>query len=215
MIDGKMVSLLQGDSGFFCHLCIATRTEANILVEISQGFDINKDYNSCQEAWDKLVSGEISYSSKERHGQCHDTIIKSNLHFFSILHFRLRSLDFAQKVLYHLVSGQKQWEETGAVLRFISTAKAECIEHIRKSCGILMDTPSSNGGNTNCGPLAEKFFSQKFRDRICELIKNQEDRANYCEMLMNLDVMLRITQSVDDSKTVNVQVKKIKKAYIV
>ena len=29
LIDGKMVDLIQGDSGSFCHYCNATRAEAN------------------------------------------------------------------------------------------------------------------------------------------------------------------------------------------
>ena len=77
MIDGKMASLLQGDSGAFCHLCHVTRADANDTVLISQGFQITKDYKSCLDAWKKLDSGEISYSSSERQGQCHEPIVKA------------------------------------------------------------------------------------------------------------------------------------------
>ena len=60
MIDGKMVSLLlQGDSSTFCHLCNSTRSDANDMDIIKQGFVINKDYKSCQQAWQKLQDGEI------------------------------------------------------------------------------------------------------------------------------------------------------------
>ena len=62
VIDGKMVPLLQGDIGAFCHLC----GDANDIALISQGFKITKDYNSCKEAWEKLVAGQIGYSSSER-----------------------------------------------------------------------------------------------------------------------------------------------------
>ena len=51
MIDGKMVSLLQGDSGAFCHYCHVSRADANNLTQIETGFNITKDYNSCKEAW--------------------------------------------------------------------------------------------------------------------------------------------------------------------
>ena len=50
MVDGKMVSLLQGDSGAFCHYCTTTRANANDISTIPLGFHINKDYNSCREA---------------------------------------------------------------------------------------------------------------------------------------------------------------------
>ena len=60
MADGKMVSLLyllQGDSGAFCHLCHASRSDANDPDLIGEGFEIKKDYESCKAAWDKLHSG--------------------------------------------------------------------------------------------------------------------------------------------------------------
>ena len=103
MLDGKMVSLLQGDRGAFCHLCHATRADASDPRLTTNGFYITKDYASCKEAWDKLVAGDISYSSNARQGQCHENLAKADLHCFSVLHFKLRSLDFAQKILYHLV----------------------------------------------------------------------------------------------------------------
>lgn len=71
---------------------------------IIEGFSITKSYETCKTTWEKLSSGEIPYSSKERQGQCHESVIKSNLFSFYILHYKLQSLDFAQKVLYYLVS---------------------------------------------------------------------------------------------------------------
>ena len=96
MVDGKMVSLLQGDSGAFCHMCHTSRADANDVTTISNGFKITKDYDSCKVAWDKLSSGEISYNSKERQGQCHEGILQSDLFCFSVLHFKLRTLDFSK-----------------------------------------------------------------------------------------------------------------------
>ena len=56
MVDGKMVSLLQGDSGAFCHLCHASRSDANDPDLSADGFEITKDYESCKAAWDTSVS---------------------------------------------------------------------------------------------------------------------------------------------------------------
>ena len=81
MLEGKMVSLQQGDRGAFCHLCHATRADANDPKLITNGFDITKDYASCKEAWDKLVAGDISYSSNERQVQCHENLAKADLQF--------------------------------------------------------------------------------------------------------------------------------------
>ena len=40
MVDGKMVDILVGDSGAFCHYCHTTRNEANDLLHILQRFQI-------------------------------------------------------------------------------------------------------------------------------------------------------------------------------
>ena len=42
MVDGKMVDLIQGDSGSFCHYCNTSRAPANDLTCILQGFVIEK-----------------------------------------------------------------------------------------------------------------------------------------------------------------------------
>ena len=155
-----MVSLQQEDRGAFCHICHATRADANDRRLITNGFDITKDYASCKEALDKLVAGDISYSSNGGKDSVTKNLAKADLHCFSVLHFKLPSLDFAQKILYHLVGGQKVWNETANlyVMRFLTRAKNESIDAIRLSTGMLMDSPCGCGGNTNTGPLADRFF---------------------------------------------------------
>ena len=208
MVDGKMVSLLQGDSGAFCHLCHVSRSDANDPDLIAEGFEITKDYESCTAAWDKLQSGEIAYQSCERQGQCHENILKANLSCFSLLHFKLRSLDFAQNILYHLSAGQRIWRETGQVQTIVKRQKQACIDHVRTTIGMLMDSPCGSGGNTNTGPLADRYFSPENRQFICELISNEEDRMNYERLLTLVNIMLTVTQSVDGKK--NVRVSKVK-----
>ena len=83
MVDGKMVGLLMGDSGSFCHYCNSTRAEANDLVKILQrDFSIEKSYELCQEAWRQLDTGVIAYNDPARHGQCHQPICKQVVIFF-------------------------------------------------------------------------------------------------------------------------------------
>ena len=76
MVDGKMVSLIQGDSGSFCHYCTLTKADANVINAIEEGFFINKTYQTCLEAWNKIKHNVKSFTSKERDGQCHKPIIK-------------------------------------------------------------------------------------------------------------------------------------------
>ena len=68
---------------------------------------------------------------------------------------------------------------------------------------MLIDTPKDNCGNTNCGNLADNFFGVKYRQNILCLILNQEDRDNFSIMLQMFNVLLRLTQSVDNKKTVD------------
>ena len=200
MMDGKMVSLLVGDSGAFCHLCHVIRATANDPTLIAAGFDITKDYASCKEAWDKLVAGDIAYSSHERQGQCHENIAKTDLHCFSVLHFKLRALDFAQKILYHLVAGVKVWSETANLhdMSFLDRAKKDCIAKVREKTSILMDSPCGSGGNTNTGPLADRFFNPINRSAICSLILNKEDREMYSTFMSLTNIMLAVTQAVNE-----------------
>lgn len=83
-----------------------------------------------------------------------------DLLFVSILHQKLRSLDHCLLLLYHLVSGQTHtWSKSNAnVKQAIALAKKETIEHLNNATQMSLDTPTNSGGNTNTGPLAERFF---------------------------------------------------------
>ena len=204
MIDGKMVDLIQGDSGSFCHYCKVTRNQANDITRILQGFLMEKSADEMLETWNNLEGGHISYNDPSRAGQCHKPMNISNVRFFAIMHQKLRSLDNCLKLLYHLVSGQTHtWSETSPNVKLaISAAKGEVINHIRKTCGFLVDCPTSIGGNTNTGPVAEKFFSPENRITICSIILKSSDREAFAELLSYFNKMLSITQQCDSSKIV-------------
>ena len=209
MIDGIMVSLLQGDSGSYRHLCHNSRNDANNVV-IADGFDITKSYQTCKKAWDKLVNNEIVYKSSERQGQCHPHLVEGDLHCFAILHFKLRSLDFAQKILYRLECSQYDWRDDGLpsdMARILKGAKQRCIDHVRHKAEILMDTPGPNGGNTNNGPLADRFFHPSNRTKISSVIKNSKDRENFEIFMAHTNIILTITQSITKKK---VKISKLK-----
>ena len=52
MVDGKMVSLLQGDSG---HCCTVTKDEGNSPDAIENGFPVTKDFQTCMETWEHTI----------------------------------------------------------------------------------------------------------------------------------------------------------------
>ena len=157
MIDGKMASLLQGDSGAPCHYCHCTKSEHNNTVCILQGFTITKNYDSCMEIWQNIAVGDIDWSNPERAGQCHKPLV--SIMNFSILHWKLRSFDFVLNVYYRLIAGVHIWVESDKQqLAFVNAAKGQARDFIRARLGMLIDTPTSEGGYTNNGVLAERFF---------------------------------------------------------
>ena len=155
-----MVDLLMGDSGSFCHLCNMSRKDANELQNILQGFPIEKSFHEMKEIWKKLDSGEISYHNTARKGQCHEPIAETDIKFFAILHQQLRSIDLCLKLLYHIVSGKTEtWSEAAPDAKAaIKEAKTEVINEIREKTGVLIDSLTSIGGNTNTGLVSDRFF---------------------------------------------------------
>ena len=201
MVDGKMIDLIHGDSGSFCHYCDVTRDEANNMELIKMGFPLTKTYQQVQERWDKLASGEMAYSNPERKGQCHEPMVKKDLRHFANLHSKLRSLDFCLKLLYHLESGQTHtWSESNArVLQAVTLAKKQIREKISELCGLVLDMPTANGGNTNSGPTADRFFEVKDRVKICSVIRKTKDRENFNILLGFFNKLLSVTQRCDSN----------------
>ena len=68
------------------------------------------------------------------------------------------------------------------------------------------DTPTSQGGNTNNGEMAQRFLDPQNRELICSLINNSEDREIFEVLLRDLNIILRVTQSTRD----NIDTKKLK-----
>ena len=198
MIDGKMVSILQGDSGSPCHYCDFNVEGINDLINILQGFLITKSFESCCDTWDKVLDGDITWHSSARAGQCHKPLLELKIH--AVLHWKLRSFDFLLQVYYRLIAGSKKWGESDKrALMFVKSAKENAIDHLRKNTGMLIDTPTSNGGNTNNGMMAERFLHPKNREIICSLILNGTDRENFEVLLRDMNIILSITQSTRDN----------------
>ena len=61
-----MVGILQGDTGAFCHNCTVSRQNGNNPLHIADGFLINKNYETCQEAWNLVDDSERPLPSNDR-----------------------------------------------------------------------------------------------------------------------------------------------------
>ena len=116
-------------------------------------------------------------------------------------------MDHFIKMLQHIVFGQTHtWSESIPRVKVaLKLAKVEIIDHVLKETGMLIDSPTEKGGNTNSGPLADRFFGPKEREKICSVIKNTEDRENFSKLISKINVFLSLTQHVDVLKKVDPQ----------
>ena len=110
MIDTKLVSILQGDSGAPCHYCHCTWTGMNNLLNILSGFSITKSFDTCMDTWKKVESGKIPWRSAERSGQCHKPLVE--IKFFAILHWKLRVFYTLLLIYYRLIASVYFWGES-------------------------------------------------------------------------------------------------------
>ena len=100
------------------------------------------------------------------------------------------------KLLYHVESGQTHtWSESNArVLQAVTLAKEQVGAQIAEMCGLVLDQPTANGGKTNSGPTADRFFGVKERKQICSVIRKTTDRDNFDMLLGFFNRILSITQ---------------------
>ena len=106
------------------------------------------------------------------------------------------------KLLYHIVSGQTHtWLESNANLKLaIKAAKIEVIEHVSKTCNVLLlDSPTTNGRNRNTGPVADRFFTPVNRTNMCSVIGKTSDREMFENLLGYFNKILAVTQRCDNT----------------
>ena len=61
VIDGKIVKIIQVDSGSFCHYCKVTKNQGNDITCILQGFNLGKTVDEMKATWGNIEEGNISY----------------------------------------------------------------------------------------------------------------------------------------------------------
>ena len=68
-------------------------------------------------------------------------------------------MDHTIKIFQHSMSSQTHtWSESNPRVKdALKLAKDEIIDHILKETGMLIDSPTEKGGNTNGGPLFSSF----------------------------------------------------------
>ncbi len=80
----------------------------------------------------------------------------------------------------------------------LNLAKDKVTKHVRAQTSILIDTPTSAGGNTNTNPLAKQWLSPELQDQICSIIDVSVDREGYSELLQKFNVICTVVQQVQN-----------------
>ena len=107
-----------------------------------------------------------------------------------------------EKLIYHLVSGQTHtWSERNwRVKDALNLGKKEVQKQIKEHCHFLIDSPTSAGGNTDTGGVADRFFSPENREAIANIIQHKEHKAAFSKLLRLFNVFLSVSQHVDPLK---------------
>ena len=96
------------------------------------------------------------------------------------------------------------WSESNFRVRdAVSAARKEVIDSIKEKCNFMVDSSTPIGGNTNSGPVSEKFFSPRNRDKICCVILRSSDREKLSTVLGYFNKVVTVIQNLDPSKIVN------------
>jgi hypothetical protein len=114
------------------------------------------------------------------------------------LHVRMRTEDFMQHVIYR---ARAKVQKMGAGSRYtaiekmnLELSKKECIDVIHQDTGLLMDSPCPDGGNTDTGGNAWRFFSPEIVPALKKLLP-EESQDVVLEIHYKLSVILRVASS--------------------
>jgi hypothetical protein len=209
LVDGKIVSLLMGCGGAYCKICTASDKDAHDVTNVVNGFSLDRSVAKHQVLFDKLfdpVTEKIrkktgDYSVRLGLTKQPLTSQESVCTVARPLHLRLCDLHWFLQFLYRIIAHVLIWQNgklTAEDHIAIDGAKKTFISHIKTRTGILIDSPC-NGGTTNTGNVAWRFFSPEVHDAIIEIVPEEwKERVSFAHQ--NLSVILRVlstTQKVN------------------
>jgi hypothetical protein len=212
LIDGKMQELLLGLGGAFCCKCKASFGEAHDKTCVKAGFELSRDVEGLNQIFNDLYDPEThqiakrpkDYAKRQGLTQKPITTDESVLSASKTLHERMRSEDWFQRVIYRarakvlkMGPGSRYSVEEKAALEL---SKKDWIDAVRQDTGMLMDSPCPDGGTTDTGNTAFRFFSPEIVPTLKRLLPD-ECRDQVVEIHHKFSVLLRVVSS---SRPVNV-----------
>ena len=209
-LDGKALATALGLQGSFCTMCKVSAADAQNPERIKQLFRIERSIESVQQLYEELVEtdedGNEYIPTKPndyhiRQGLTQKPLTSQDVaQNFPILHAKLRSLSFFEQIAYRLnsnvpIMGRGKRMNTYQKEK-IAVAKKEFINEARKNCQIILDSPRCDGGSSDDGNTARRFFSSENREAVVHLFKGTvHEKAVIRELLQNFSVILRVISS--------------------
>ena len=200
-MDGKMISNLMGILGAYCSMCNTSMKEAHQKEEIKNGFPINRSLEEIMEISEQLMDEEglIKIKSSDYHhrkgvtkkpiSQVYD--LSYNL---PVLHAKINSSKWLLILIMKLNSSQK-WHHSSKAVRYSkeekkmeNDAKNLLAHKLRMELGIKNSDPSA----MLTGNLFKTFSSDQGREKLSNMINDEEEREKFKEIHLGLCSIVRI-----------------------
>jgi hypothetical protein len=206
LIDGKVQHSLLGLGGAFCTYCKASFHEAHSKNCVAAGFEMSHDLEGLYQIFEEVSDPETHEIVKKRNdyskrrGLTHKPITtdESTLKAPKTLHVRMRCEDWFQGLIYRarakvlkMGPGSRYSVEEKAA---IEQSKTDWIDEIRTDTGMLMDSPCPNGGTSDTGNNAFRFFSPKIVPALKKLLPD-DCRNEIIAIHHGFSVILRVASS--------------------
>jgi hypothetical protein len=206
-LDGKALAVGLGLQGAYCTMCKCSSAESQSPERIKQLFRIERNIESIQQLYEDLVvedeDGNEFIPTKPndyhiRQGLTQKPLTTQDIaQNFPILHSTLRCLSFFEQVAYRL-NANVQIMGRGKRLTVyqkdkISTAKQDFISQAKTELKIIFDSPRSDGGSSDDGNTAKRFFAAENRAAVINLFKGTvHEKAVLQQLIQNFSIILRV-----------------------
>jgi hypothetical protein len=209
-LDGKALAAGLGLQGAFCTMCKCSASDAQKPERIQQLFRIERSIESVQQLYDDLVEtdedGNEFIPTKPndyhlRQGLTQKPLTRQDIaKNFPILHSRLRALSFFEQFAYRFnanvpIMGRGKRLTTYQKEK-VEAAKKDFISQAKNDIKIILDSPRAEGGSSDDGNTAKRFFSPENREAVVGLFKGTvHEKAIIQKLIQNFSIILRLISS--------------------
>ena len=214
MIDGKMHASLQGTGGAYCLMCKFSKDSCHNVEYVANGFPVDRSIEDMHIIYSMVSNdGESAVIKKQgdygtRAGVTAEPITHRELNTaLSNTHAWICFGTWFLNILYHVIANDKTWgfgNKADRRHKSLMKAKAKAQDTFAQVLGIKIDAADATGhsGNSLNGPIAKRFFSEKCRALLDQLVKPQ-----YLDVIktlhIRLEVILRIISTKDHKIDIN------------